>query len=280
MTNCDDISTVMADLSTGYGWTCIPVPNRNDILEVSTGRTWHDAEPLVLMVRVDDGSTIVASDGGRTLLRLRDAGFEMDEAVFTTLWNEALRAYRIRQLDDRLFVQADMGMAAEAVARLADAMLAIEGLRVVCIPRQERGRSLADEVEEYLRVRPGITAVHKSPVVSLAQGLTIRPSMTVDTNVRQGVLLQTGATSSRTQAYDHAFTTFGLADRGRVPMEKRLTVLGGRAETWTPGRLRALSEVTFVGFWAHRDLVTQFLTAKRVPDDPILVPSGTNIPLL
>lgn len=281
MTDCRDISTMLATLSDLYGWDCRPMPSREDVVEVSTGRTWHDDEQVRLLVRVDSGDTVVASDGGRALLRLRDAGFDLEDPLFASLWTEALRTYRLDEVDDRLYIQADMSRAAHAVNRLADAVVAIDALRVVCVPKQVKGRSLADEVEDYLRRRKGITNLHKTPEVRLTHGLTIKPSLTVDTPTRSAVLIQAGSTSARTQSYDHAFTTFGLVHRsGVVPMNRRLTVLGGRVESWNSGRLRALSDVTFVGFWAHPALLSAFLLEDHLPDDPILVPEGMDVPML
>jgi hypothetical protein len=172
-----------------------------------------------------------------------------------------------------------MSRAAYAVNRLADAVVAVDALRVVCVPKQVKGRFLADEVEDYLRGRKGITNVQKTPGVVLRPGLTIRPSMTVDTPTRSGVLVQAGATSSKTQAFEHAFTTFGLVHRSNIPMSRRLAVLGGKVGSWNPGRLRALSEVTFVGFWAHPELFTAFLLGEGLPDDPVLVPPGMDVPM-
>jgi Domain of unknown function DUF1828 len=279
MTDCRDISTMLARLADLYGWDCRPVPGRGDVVELSTGRTWHDDEQVRLLLRVDGGDTVVVSDGGRALVRLRDVGFDLDDPLFASLWAETLRTYRLGELDDRLYVQADMSRAAHAVNRLADAVVAVDALRVVCVPKQVRGRSLADEVEDYLRSRKGITNVQKTPGVPLRHGLRITPSMTVDTPTRNGVLIQAGATSSKNQAFDHVFTTFGLVDRSNIPMNRRLAVLGGTVGSWNPGRLRALSEVTFVGFWAHPELFTAFLLGERPPDDPVLVPPGMDVPM-
>ena len=64
MTDCRDISTMLATLSDLYGWGCRPVPGREDVVEVNTGRTWHDDEQVRLLLRVDGSHTVVASDGG------------------------------------------------------------------------------------------------------------------------------------------------------------------------------------------------------------------------
>jgi hypothetical protein len=63
-------------------------------------------------------------------------------------------------------------------------------------------------------------------------------------------------------------------------MKRRLTVLGGNVDSWNAGRLRALSDVTFVGFWTHRALLSAFLLEDHIPDDPILVPEGMDVPML
>ncbi|WP_270886265.1 hypothetical protein [Pedococcus sp. 5OH_020] len=277
--NCDDISSVLAAMASAYRWQCRTVPERPDVVEVSTGRTWFDGEPVRLLARVDESAAIVASDGGQAMLRLRDAGFDVEDPIFTALWEESLRIYGLSELDDRVFVQADLSRGAHALSRLADGLLALDALRVLAVPPQDRGLSLADEVEDYLRSRPQMGLIRKSPPVTLRRGLVIRPSMTVETPSGEEVLVQAGSTSSRTQAFDHAFATFGLAARADIPMAHRLTVLGGKVNSWAPGRVRALGDVSFVGFWEHRDLIVRFLEEAGTPDDPVLIPANIHLPL-
>lgn len=276
--NCDDIAPIVAALESRYGWNCRPVPGRPNVVEVSTGRRLIDGEPVRLLVRLDGGEVIVASDGGRSLLRLRDAGFDVDDMLLTSLWEEALRTHRVSELDDRVFVQAPVRHAAEALSRLADTVVALDGLQIVAVPKQAKGLSLASEVEAYLRTRPRIHEVRKSPGIKVRPGLMVRPSLSVVTESRGEILIQAGATSSKTQAFDHAFATFGLIGTG-VPIMSRLTILGGRPASWTVGRLRALSEVTFVGFWEHKEQILTFLE-DNVPDDPVLVPPGIDVPMV
>lgn len=277
--NCSDISSILTTLENQYGWRCRPVPGRPDVVEVSTGRRLIDGEPVRLLVRLDGGDVIVASDGGRSLLRLRDAGFDVDDSLLTSLWEEALRTYRVSELDDRVFVQAPVGRAGEALARLADTVVALDGLQVVAVPKQVKGSTLASEVETYLRTRPRLSNVRKSPGIKVRQGLTVRPSLSVASETRGEILIQAGATSSKNQAFDHAFATFGLIERAGIPMPSRLTILGGQPASWTAGRLRALSEVTFVGFWEHRAQIISFLE-EEVPNDPVLVPPGIDVPMV
>jgi hypothetical protein len=97
MTDCRDISTMLARLADRYGWDCRAVPNREDVVEVNTGRTWHDDEQVHLLVRLDGSDTVVASDGGRVLLRLRDVGFDLEDPLFASLWAETLRTYRLKR---------------------------------------------------------------------------------------------------------------------------------------------------------------------------------------
>jgi hypothetical protein len=260
-----------------YGWACQPLRD-DDRVQIHTGRMLADSEPLSLLARVREDSLLV-SDGGNTLARLADNGLDRADPVLDALWREALEAYRVQEVDGRVFLQVPLDQAAHGLNRFADAIVALDGLRVATLPARSRPRTLAAEVEEYLRNLYGTRHVQKSPTIPLVGGLTIKPALRVDTPSRSGVLVQTGAATSTTQSYDHAYAMFSLAERGRVPMPQRLVVLGGTVSSWNQARLRALAEVTFVGFWGHLERVREFLDG-RPPDDPLMLPAGVEVPLL
>ncbi|TCO34709.1 uncharacterized protein DUF1828 [Kribbella steppae] len=280
MTTCKDLAPVISALTERYGWTCRPVPNRSDVLELGTGRVWPDSEPLRILVRVDEENNVFASDGGVTMLRLRDGGFDADDSLLPSLWNLALEEYGLSEVDDRLYVEAEMQLAADAVNHLADAMLAIDGLRLVAVPKQARGRALSDEVEDYLRTVNAVVKVRRKPTIRFPGGLVVRPTLSIDTVDRRQVLVQTGARTSRGQAYDHVFTTFGLVHGAEVPMDHRLAVLSGSVQSWQQSRIWALAQFTYVGFWDHRETLRDFFAGPSRSQDRILVPEGIEIPLI
>jgi hypothetical protein len=278
VTDCVELEPVLQALMVTYGWRCRRVPGDVGVLEVSTGRRQISGEPVRLRVRVEDNGAVVASDGGESLLRLVDAGLDRGDPAMMALWTETLRTYRLKEYDDRVYVEAPAEEAAHALNRLADALVALDGLSLVCVPPQTRSRTLTDEVESYLRQRYE-NHVRRMPSIQLAGGLSIKPSMAVDTPDRDGIVVQTGAASDRSAAYEHAFTLFSKAARGGLPIPKRLVILGGQVGTWSASDLRILGDVAFVGFRAHIDLVLPFLEGK-VPDDTILTPTGVSVPLL
>ena len=278
MNPCDEpLATILSTVARDFTWRCRPLGDSTGA-RVSTGRLLADGEPVQLLVRVRAGMLVV-SDGGETLSRLQDQGLDRSDPVLDALWVEALRTYRLQETDGRVFIQAPLARAAQALNRFADALVALDALRVAALPARGRRPTLADEVEAYLRSIYDEGRVRRAPTVRLGGGLTIRPALQVDTQDRSGVLVQSGAATSTTQSFDHAYALFGLAARGGVPLPNRLVVLGGAVESWNASRLRALSDVAFVGFWRHRERVHRFLDGD-IPDDPLLTPEGMQIPLL
>lgn len=279
MSLCDDqLRPVLAALAERYGWACEPLRNDRRVF-VTTGRVTADAEPIRLLVRLDEGDALVMSDGGETLGRLFDEAFSRDDPVFESLWRDALKTYHVLEADDRVYLQAPLLQAAQALNRFADALVALDGLRVVAWPPLARTRTLADEVEDFLADRYSRKAVIRAPRIRLPGGLVITPALRVDTGNREGVLVQPGSAAAQTHSFEHAYTTFTLAERGPIPITNRLVVLGGSVERWNANRLRALADVAFIGFWRHREPMERFLDGE-IPDDPVMVPSGVDIPLL
>ncbi len=280
MTLCDEeLSGVFADLASRFGWRCQALPEPG-VVEVATGRRRADSEPIRLYLRMPDGDTILASDGGDTLTALGDVGFDRDDPLMDGLWQEALRTYRLDELDGRVFLQASVATAAHSLARLADGCLALDALRVVALPPRNRPLTLAAEVEQYLRnvyAEPGL--VRKAPQLRLRGGVRVSPAIEVRTPARGQVYVQPGAASSPTQSYDHAYATFALVhQRSDVPITSRLVVLGGSAAAWNLNKLRALADVAFVGFWQDRVRLREFLDGET-PDDPLMLPAGVQAAL-
>lgn len=280
MNLCDsNLAAVLSTITKRDGWRCEALPSDDRAL-ISTGRHRADSEPIRLLARLADSETLLVSDGGDTLSALLDVGFDRADVLHEGLWQEALRTYRLSELDGRVFLQTPLAQAAFHLNRLADALVALDGLRIVALPAVKRSHTLADQVEDYLRSTYGQEAnIKRSPEIRLTGGLTVRPSLQVDTPQRTGVLVQPGSTSSPTQSYDHAYTTFGLAAQGGIPKERRLVVLGGSVGSWNATRLRVLSSLAYVGFYAERKHVRAFLDGET-PEDSILLPHGLDIPMM
>lgn len=280
MNLCDsNLADVLSTVAERYGWRCEILPSDDRAL-ISTGRHRADSEPIRLLARLADSETLLVSDGGDTLSVLLDVGFDRADVLHEGLWQEALRTYRLSELDGRVFLQSPLAQAAFHLNRLADALVALDGLRITALPPIKRANGLVDQVEEYLRSSYGQkVTIKRSPQVHLPGGLTLRPALQVDTPQRPGVFVQPGSASSPTQSYDHAYTTFGLAAQGGIPKERRLVVLGGSVGSWNATRLRVLSSLAYVGFYAERKHVRAFLDGET-PEDSILLPHGLDIPMM
>lgn len=273
---CEALAPTLEALHQRYGWRC-RLLSGSDRVVLSTGRRRANSEPVRLYVRLASDSVIV-SDGGETLSALADAGFDREDPVLDNLWAESLQTYRLEELDGRVVLTAPLNQAADTLHRLADGLVALDLLRVVALPARRRGHTLAEQVEGYLRGLYPTNLIERGPRVQGTGGLVIRPALRVDTK-RGGVLVQPGAAGSPTQSYDHAYTLFAhVSRRTPVAMSNRLTVLGGRPGNWDVARLRALGDLTFVGFWADRDRVRRFLDGD-IPKDTVMVPVGKNVPL-
>jgi len=178
-----------------------------------------------------------------------------------------------------VFVQTSLAEAAHWLPRLADALVALDALQVIGVPPRQKPRTLASEVENYLTGLYGRDKVRRQPNLRLTRGLRVSPALVAQPANREEILIQPGAVTSVTQSFDHAYATFSLASLGGVAQTRCLTILGGEVPSWNLLRLRALSEVTFVGFWSHREQVRAFLDGE-IPDDPLMLPDGVDVPLL
>lgn len=277
MSLCDkELAATFAAIESNFRWRCRPLPDGQRI-GVTTSRMLADSEPLTLQVALSE-DVLTVSDGGETLNRLAGASFDVADPVLANVWKEALRTYRIHETDGRVFLQTRIDRAAHALNRFADALIALDGLRVLGIPPGHRTRTLADEVEHYLASIYEPHQVRHKPQIRLVDGIMITPALRVETPSRGGVIVQPGAATSTTQSYDHAYATMGLARRGGFLQQHCLVVLGGRVAAWNVNRLRALSDIAFVGFWEDREQVRRFLDGST-PDDALMVPAGFNVPL-
>ncbi len=277
MSICDDeLAGIFAAIADDFAWRCRALPDGRRV-EITTSRTTANSESVVLLAVLHDG-TLTVSDGGETINRLADADFDIADRVLGTLWSEALRTYRLHETEGRLFVQTPLSEAPYVLNRFADALVALDSLRLLGIPSSSRPKTLADEVSDYLAGLYRPENISKKPQIHLAGGVVISPALEVHTPQRPRVLVQPGAATSVTQSYDHAHTTMSLARRGGIPQQELLVVLGGTVASWNAHRLRALADLAFVGFWQERDSVKDFLDGDT-PDDPLMVPIGSTVPM-
>lgn len=98
----------------------------------------------------------------------------------------------------------------------------------------------------------------------------MRPTFRVNATATP-VFLQVAASTSTARAYEHAFTQFSLAERGEIPIEQRLVVLGGSVATWSMPRLGVLADVAYVGFWKERTALDGFLRGD-LPNERLMIP--------
>lgn len=278
MSLCDgELADILSIVETRYRWTCRPLPDGRRVI-ITTNRVRADSEPVKLHASLAD-DVLTVSDGGQTLNLLADASFDPNDPVLSPVWREALSTYRLQEADGRVFVQTPLAYAPHALNRFADALVALGALQVIGIPPAGRARTLADEVEDYLASLYDSRQVQRKPQIRLSEGINIIPALRVETPARGGVLVQTGAATSVTQSYDHAYALMSLARRGGVSAQNCLVVLGGSVNTWNYHRLRALSDISFVGFWEDREQVHSFLDGET-PDDTLMVPPGFDVPLI
>ncbi len=277
MTLCEGVlRAVVVAARDQDGWRCTELGDGRAM--VDTGRTTADSEPVRLYVSEPLPGMLAISDGGETLARLVDQGFDMEDQVHQMLWEDGLYAYRLTTVENRIYADTSLERAPYTLRRMADGLVALNGMAVAVVPATVRRESLADEVEGFLKSQYTSDRVQRSPNVRLLNGLTIKPALRVITASRP-VLVQPGAATSPTQSYDHAHTLFSLAARGGLPMDQRLVVLGGGVESWNAIRIRLLAEVAFVGFWRHRELFFDFLEGT-IPDDAVMAPPGFDVPMV
>lgn len=261
-----DLAPTMRLLNSRFGWTCHPLPDGRAL--ISTGRFFADYEAVDL-VASGTGDIISLSDGGLLSLRLADAGFDITDDVFNRVWQDVIYDFRLSVDDGTVHLTASPQTAAAAAARLADGLLALDTLRHVGMPKIQRIRTFADDVEDFLRDAVGENAVTKRPRIPVG-GITVQPSLKVVTK-RASVLVQSVATTAaQAQSLEHAYFVFSMVGKAGVPPEDRLVVLGGSEASWPRPRLQALSDVAYVGLLSHREALGSFLS-ERAPKERLLL---------
>lgn len=280
MTHCSDLHGVMAALSTSFGWRCKSGIG-DGVAEISTGRFHVDGEPVILLVAQRPDGALVASDGGDSWRRLVESGYSPHSKALENLWMILTRWYRLETSDNnRLYVTVrDWAEAPYEFSRLADALVSVDALDMLGLPPQEPTARLADDVEAWLRGQTNlVTTVERKPRIDLPRlNERVIPTLRVSTAERPSLLVQV-ATSGKNPPFEHAYALFGQVNKAGLPRQGSLTLLEGSLDEWSPGKIRMLGDVSFVGFWEYRQLVTDFLKGDT-PDDTVLLPEGRTIPL-
>ena len=99
----------------------------------------------------------------------------------------------------------------------------------------------------------------------MKHGLTMRPTFGVDASSTPVFMQVAASTSKDASLRTRVHPQFSLAERGEVPVEQRLVVLGGSVITWSMPRLEVLADVAYVGFWKEKSTLDGFLRGD-VPD--------------
>lgn len=152
MSICDDeLAGILAAIEENFAWRCRALPDGRRV-EITTSRTTANSEPMTLLAVLDDGMLTV-SDGGDTINRLADAEFDLADSVLGALWGEALRTYRLYETEGRVFIQTPISEAPYALNRFADALVALDSLRLLGSPSPSRSKTLADEVSDTVAMK-------------------------------------------------------------------------------------------------------------------------------
>jgi hypothetical protein len=260
MNVCDGpLGGVLRIIATDLGWECEPLPDGRAI--VSTGRRYADSEHVEIHLAAH-ADIFNLSDGGEMLSRLHAAGFDAEDGVHAAMLRDLLHEYRVAFSDGVVSATASVQNAPHVLSRMADALLGLDALRVLAPPVVKRPRTFARAVEDYLREQFSDDAVQPNQAVTFV-GQTVRPSFTVLAK-RGPIYIQTAATTSGVQGYEHAFFTFSMAAEENVPMERRLAILGGSLRSWSLPRLTVLAERTNVALWEEsRGELDAFLSGVR-----------------
>lgn len=260
------LADALQTLNAGHGWRCTPVEGDRAVL--STGRRFADAEPVEIFVSAR-GDIVTLTDGGEIVSRLAIAGFDMDDEVLEALWRDALHEFRLGFHEGVVSSTTSPETIPFVAQRFADALVGLDTLRLVALPKKARSQTFADTVEDYLRSSVGDAAVRRAPSVTIGE-ITVRPTLQV-LGKTGGIYVQAAATTSWNSAFEHAFWTFSLLDRmGTIPLEHRLIVLGGSESTWGRPRINMLADVAYVGLWSERSRIESFIRGI-VPNERVLL---------
>lgn len=248
----------LRQMARDFGWTCLPLQDGR--AQLTSGRRYADAEPVQIFVSIQ-GDIVTLSDGGESVGRLALSGFDLEDEVHEQLWRDALHEFRVGFADGVVQVSTSLDSVAHRATRLADALVGLDTLRLVAFPTRPRKRTFADSVEDYIRHRMGEQSIVRSPVVRI-DDISVRPTLRVRAK-KGNVFVQAAATTSWNTSFEHAFWTFSLFDRApEIPVSQRLIVLGGTEATWGRPRMRLLAEVAYVGIWADRGPIDDFLDGR------------------
>jgi hypothetical protein len=266
---CDEvITTALAVVS--EDWTCRPVSD--GWLLITTSHQYSDGDHVELLIRRHDRSVVV-TDGGEALARLDLAGVSVDRGRARDIWRRLLLAHELELRDERLSAHGAINDAGRLIENMANAVVNLDGIRLLVPP--PRSPRFADRlvtffqgefeyVVEALQVRGRSNAVYR---VTAAVG---DPSQEALVQAVAGKSLQI-----RQRSVEHAFTMFSDIN-GTLPTERKLVVLS--EGEWRSEQTKLLSNVAYVGSWAYREQLVNFIREPYRRKSHILMPSQEQVP--
>lgn len=127
MTICDEtIAAAITHLS--QHWSCRPL-TENSVL-VTGPSHYTDADPVEMIISAN-GDEIVVTDGGETIARLELAGVNIDTGRARQMWGALIRAHELEHSEERISLRGSLADAGAIVHAMADAMINIDGLRLL-----------------------------------------------------------------------------------------------------------------------------------------------------
>jgi hypothetical protein len=240
-----------------------------DRLLIDTPYLHPDGDVIQVVMEPVGDSVVRFGDEGSTLARLGLHGVDIHRGSAARETQASLRSYRAELVGDELRVEGVTDETPDMFLRLIGAMRAVDGLASL---RSDPGPvHFASRLTTFLQSQfPGVT---ERPRRTGTSGADYRLTAAVPRH-GEDVLIQSaagGKADTARRSVEHAFRIFSDID-GQVPKRQKLVVLSsGDRWPWPPEELKLLSRVAYVGGWDERDRVLEFLSAREVPEDPLLV---------
>ncbi|MFF3879069.1 DUF1828 domain-containing protein [Streptomyces sp. NPDC001978] len=232
-----------------------------------TGRQYFaDGDGVTVLIRVA-GDDALASDGGKTVARLADAGVDVwGTTRAAAAWTELLAGFNLREVDGRIVGRRPVKQAEQLASDIASAMLTADGLRWMVAP--ERESPLIKQLYDFL----DSAHLHytRRPTIKLPHGSQVRPTAKVDAPSRPVIVQAVGGAEA---GIEHALSLVQRIGRADYAFNQRLVLLKGTPENWPADHLDVLADHSPVGFSAQMDQVQRFLTADVELPRPL--PAGT-----
>lgn len=237
MTSDLDMPRQVADL-VKLGWT-VTSAGRSDVWALHSGHYFGDGEGVSVLLRVSDTDAL-ASDGGAMVTRLADAQVDLKAERAGNAWTTTLQDFGLREVDDRVVGQKPLSQLLPLLHDLVDAMLTLDGLKVLARRRQvsRLDRELYTFLEQTVKL-----PYEAHPTVKMPHGTSVRPTALVSAPDRQ-LYMQTATQDTIGRA---TLVTSVLA-HAHFEKKQRMVVLKGRRAEWGDDYVDLLSSSALVGF--------------------------------